>query len=455
MEKRERFGSKLGFILLSAGSAIGLGNIWKFPMTVGNNGGGAFVLIYLICLIIIGVPALIMEYALGRASQTVPIGMYKKLAPDKKGWTAQGYASLIGNIVVLMFYMTIAGWVLKYAGYSLMGEFAGKTTEEISMVYNNMMDNPAKMLLFTTIVAIITGLICFRGLNGGIEKIVNYMMIVLFVLLVGMMIYSFTLDGAREGMEFYLKPDFSKITWKTVSDAMSQALFTLSVGIGTMAVFGSYVGKEKSLLGESVKVVFLDTFVAIVSGIIVFSACFTYGIKPDSGPGLLFKTLPMVFGSFSGGSIWAGLFFILVLLAAVSSIIAIMENIIAQLCAITKWKRVKVTIIACIGLVILNIPMILGCNVWSGFKLFGVEGKSISDWEDFIVSNILMPTGVLTYIVFCTTKVGWGKTGFLAEVNAGKGIKVKNWMFLYIKFALPVLIFTILVVSLINFFNTP
>lgn len=451
--ERERFGSRLGFILLSAGCAIGLGNVWRFPIMVGSMGGGSFVLIYLLCLVLMGLPVMTMEFAAGRGAQASPVKMYHKLVPNKKGWRVHGYLSLVANIMLMMFYTTVAGWIFKYVGYAASGTFTGKNSDEIAGLFGGMLENPWMMLVFTAIVAILGSFVCSLSLNGGLEKITKYMMVALLLLMVIIAVYSFTLDGASKGLEFYLKPDFAKINGTVVAGAMSQALFTLSLGIGSMAIFGSYIGKERSLMGESINVIILDTFVAIVAGLIIFPACFTYGVEPNSGAGLLFITLPNVFNHLPGGNIWGCLFFIFMAFAAFSTVIAVYENIIACLCELTGKSRKLISFFVCIGMIILNIPMILGCNVWSNFHPFGLDGKDISDLEDFFVSYIMLPLGSMTYVLFCTNKFGWGWDNFFAEANAGKGAKVRKWMYYYLRFALPIVMFAVFVIGMLSYFG--
>lgn len=453
--ERERFGSRLGFILLSAGCAIGLGNVWKFPMMVGANGGGSFVLVYVLCLILIGIPVMTMEFSAGRAAQASPVKMYHAIVPEKKPWRPHGYLSLVANVVLMMFYTTVAGWIFRYvvSYLSIDNPFTRKSADEITGLFVGMVSDPWMMIVFTAIIAIIGSLICSLSLSGGLEKITKYMMVALLGIMVIIAIYGLTLDGAKEGIIFYLKPDFSKITGSVVAAAMSQALFTLSLGIGSMAIFGSYIGKDRSLMGESVSVIILDTFVAIVAGLIIFPACFSFGIEPNSGAGLLFMTLPNVFASLPGGTAWGCLFFIFMSFAALSTVIAVYENIIACTSELTGWSRKKTSLIVCIAMIILNIPMILGCNVWSNFHPFGLDGKDVSDLEDFFVSYIMLPLGSLTYVIFCTNKFGWGWDNFVAEANTGKGLKVKKWMYGYMRFVLPIVMFAIFVIGMLSYFG--
>lgn len=450
---RDRFGSRLGFILLSAGCAIGLGNVWKFPMMVGSMGGGIFVLIYLLCLILIGLPVMTMEFTAGRAAQASPVKIYDKLAPGKKGWKIHAYGSLVANVMLMMFYTTVAGWILRYSLYALTGKFDGKNSDEVTGLFVNMLSDPWMMLLFTAIIAILACFICSLSLGGGLEKITKYMMVALLIIMVTIAVYSFFLDGASDGLTFYLMPDFSAINGKVVANAMNQALFTLSLGIGSMAIFGSYIGKDRSLMGESVSVIILDTFVAIVAGLIIFPACFTYGIEPNSGGGLLFITLPNVFNSLPGGRVWGFLFFLFMVFAAFSTVIAVYENIIACLIELTGIERKKMSWIVCVAMIILNVPMILGNNVWSDFHPFGLAGKDVSDFEDFFVSYIMLPLGSLTYVMFCTKKFGWGWDNFIAEANTGRGIKVQKWMRFYMSYILPIVMFAVFIIGMLSYFG--
>lgn len=453
-ETRQHFGSRIGFILLSAGCAIGLGNIWKFPMMVGSMGGGSFVLVYLFCLILIGIPVLTMEYAVGRAAQASPVRVYHKLVPKKKPWRIHGFWSLAANIVLMAFYTPVAGWILRYAGFSIVGTFESKDATQIGELFNkDVLGDPWMMLLFTAIVAIVCSAVCSLSLGGGLEKITKYMMIALLLMLFIIAGYGLSLDGAKEGIRFYLKPDFTKIDLTIFGAAMCQAMFTLSLGIGCMAIFGSYIGKDRSILGESVNVVVLDTIVAIVAGLIIFPACFTYGIEPDSGPGLLFITLPNVFVSLPGGRIWGGLFFIFMVFAALSTVIAVYENIIACIMELTGWKRRRTALLVCIGMIILCIPMILGYNKWSGFQPFGLDGKNFYDLEDFFVTYLSIPLGSLAYILFCTNRFGWGWDNYMNEVNTGKGMKIRKGLYVYMRFVLPILVLVIFVISLLGYFG--
>lgn len=451
--ERERFGSRLGFILLSAGCAIGLGNVYRFPMMVGEYGGGVFVLIYLACLLLLGLPVMIMEFSLGRASQASPVKLYGKLTPEKKPWKIHGYLSLVANVLLMAFYTSIAGWILKYCFYAAFGKFEGLDSDGVMNVFFDMLDKPLPMIGFTAIVAAVACFVCAQGLQGGLEKITKYMMLALLLLMVSLAVYGCSLDGAKEGLTFYLKPDFSKVDGNVVSNAMNQAFFTLSLGIGSMAIFGSYLGKNRSLMGESVNVIILDTIVAIVSGLIIFPACYTYGIAPTSGAGLLFLTLPNVFNGIPGGRVWGVLFFVFMSFAAFSTVLAVYENIIACICELTGWNKKKTSLIVFFGMVLCNIPFVLGNNVWSSFHAFGIEGKDVSDLEDFFVSNIMLPLGSLTYVLYCTRKFGWGWDNFIAEANEGKGMKLAKWTKGYITWILPVIILAVFVLGMISYFK--
>ena len=447
---RERLGSRLGFILLSAGCAIGCGNVWKFPYLTGQNGGGAFVLIYIIFLVILGIPVMTMEFSIGRGSQKSPVKMLTALQGKKQHWGWASPLAFIGNVVLMMFYTCVAGWFLKYFVGFVSGEYAGMTADQSGAAFGAMISNPGQQILYTVIICVIGFLICSFSLNKGLEQVTKYMMLVLFLLMIILVVHSFTLSGAKEGLSFYLLPDFTKITWGTVNAAMNQAFFTLSLGIGSMAIFGSYLNKERSLMGESVNVIILDTIVAIMAGLIIFPACSTFGVDAGAGPSLIFVTLPNIFANMTGGRIWGSLFFLFMTFAALSTVLAVFENILAMFRDWTGVSRVKGCIICGICMIILALPCILGFNVWSGFVPFA-EGSGVLDLEDFIVSNLLLPIGCFVYVIFCTWKFGWGWDNFTAEANAGKGMKVKNWMKPYMQFVLPVIILIVFIASLLTF----
>lgn len=448
--EREKLGSRLGFILLSAGCAIGVGNVWKFPWMAGQYGGGAFVLIYLIFLVILGLPVMTMEFSLGRASQSSPVKLYQKLEKPGQKWHLHGYATLIANFLLMMFYTSVTGWILYYFVSFISGNMTGITNEQSQSLFGSMLSSPAITVGFMAIVVVLGFLILSVGLQNGVERVTKYMMILLLFLMVVLAVNSFTLPGAKEGLTFYLKPDLSKIDGNVVVGAMNQAFFTLSLGIGSMAIFGSYIGKERALMGESKNILILDTFVAIVAGLIIFPACFTFDVEPGAGPSLLFVAMAKVFNNMSGGRWWGSLFFMFMFFAAMSTIIAVFENILACVRELTGWGRKKACIICGIAVLILSVPCALGFNLWSGFVPFA-SGSSVLDLEDFLVSNCFLPIGALCYVLFCVTKKGWGFKSFMAEANTGEGIKVKKWMKPYMTFVLPAIIIFVFIIGIINF----
>lgn len=448
--EREKLGSRLGFILLSAGCAIGVGNVWKFPWMAGQYGGGAFVLIYLIFLVILGLPVMTMEFSLGRASQSSPVMLYQKLQKPGQKWHFHGYAALIANVLLMMFYTSVTGWILYYFVSFISGNMTGITNEQSQSLFGSMLSSPAIMVGFMVIVVVMGFLILSVGLQNGVERVTKYMMILLLLLMVVLAVNSFTLPGAKEGLTFYLKPDLSKIDGNVVVGAMNQAFFTLSLGIGSMAIFGSYIGKERSLMGESKNILILDTFVAIVAGLIIFPACFTFDVEPGAGPSLLFVAMAKVFNNMSGGRWWGSLFFMFMFFAAMSTIIAVFENILACVRELTGWGRKKACVICGLTILILSVPCALGFNLWSGFVPFA-SGSSVLDLEDFLVSNCLLPLGALCYVLFCVTKKGWGFKSFMEEANTGEGMKVKKWMKPYMTFVLPAIIIFVFIIGIINF----
>lgn len=441
--EREKFGSRLGFILLSAGCAIGIGNVWKFPYIAGQGGGGAFVLFYLLFLAILGIPILCMEFAVGRASQKSPIKAYQELEKPGHKWHFHGYASLIGSYLLMMFYTTVSGWMLIYFVKTAKGDFVGLDSNAVGAEFDNLLANPVIMTIAMVIVVALGIFVCMGGVQKSLEKITKIMMIALLAIMVILAINSFFMDGAKDGLSFYLIPDFKRMAdvgiITTLVSAMNQAFFTLSIGIGSMAIFGSYLNKEHSLLSESVNIVVLDTFVAITSGLIIFPACYTYNVAPNAGPPLIFVTLPNIFANMPMGRFWGTLFFLFMSFAALSTVFAVFENIICCVMELKGWSRKKSSLINFIFLTILSIPCVLGYNLlqWDGFKIFG---GTVLDLEDFIVSNLLLPLGALIYLLFCVTKYGWGWDNFKAEANTGKGIKVKNWMRVYLSYILPFII---------------
>ena len=445
--EREKFKSRLGFILLSAGCAIGIGNVWRFPYVAGNNGGGAFVLCYIFFLVIMGLPIMTMEFAVGRASKKSTARSFFVLEKKGQKWHWHGYAGMIGNYMLMMFYTTIAGWMLNYFFGMAAGRFAGADTQGVKNLFEEMKMDPKVMMLWMIIVVVLGFGVCSMGLQKGVEKITKGMMIALLVIMVLLAVHSLFMTEGREGLHFYLVPDFAKmreigITNVLVS-AMNQAFFTLSLGIGSMAIFGSYLGKERSLLGESVNIAILDTFVAIVAGLIIFPACFAFGVNPDSGPSLIFITLPNIFNAMTGGRVWGSLFFLFMSFAAFSTVIAVFETIMSSCMDLWGWSRKKAALINVVLLILLSTPCVLGFNVWSDFQPFGPE-SGVLDLEDFIVSNLLLPIGSLIYTLFCVSRYGWGWDKYIAEVNTGKGLKVPTWLRGYCTYVLPVITFIII-----------
>lgn len=447
---RERLGSRLGFILLSAGCAIGVGNVWKFPWMAGQYGGGAFVLIYLIFLVIIGLPVMVMEFSLGRASQASPVMLYQKLQKNGQKWHVHGFATLVGSIIIMMFYTSVTGWILYYFVKFLTGDMTGITNEASANLFGEMLSSPAITVGFMAIVVILGFVILSFGLQNGVERITKYMMLVLLGLMIILAINSFTLSGAKEGLEFYLKPDVSKINGSVIVGAMNQAFFTLSLGLGSMAIFGSYLDRDRSLLGESINVLVLDTFVAITAGIIIFPASFTYDVETTAGPKLLFVAMAKVFNNMPGGRWWGTLFFLFMFFAAMSTVIAVCQNILASVRELTGWGKIKGCVICGMGVLLLSVPCALGFNLWSSFVPFA-SGSSVLDLEDFVVSNCLLPIGSLCYILFCTTKKGWGFDNFIEEANAGKGLKLPRFIRPYLTYILPVIVFAIFLIGIITF----
>ena len=446
--QREKVGSRLGFILISAGCAIGLGNVWRFPYITGKYGGAAFVLIYLVFLVLLGLPIMVMEFAVGRASQASVAMSFDRLEPLGTKWHWYKWFGMAGNYLLMMFYTTIGGWILLYVFKMAGGEFEGKNADEIAGVFGNLMEKPGLMTIcMILVVAVCFGIVCM-GLQKGVEKITKKMMILLLALMVILAIRSATLPGAGEGIRFYLLPDFKKAAESGLKEvifaAMGQSFFTLSLGIGAIAIFGSYIDKKRRLTGEAVCVTVLDTCVALIAGMIIFPACFAFGVQPDSGPSLIFITLPNIFNSMSGGRIWGTLFFLCMLFAAASTVIAVFENIIAFAMDLTNCSRAKAVVINLIAIVILSLPCILGFNVLSGFQPLGA-GSNVLDLEDFIVSNNLLPLGSLVYLLFCTSRYGWGWKKFCEEANAGEGIKFPKWTRIYVSYILPLIVLFIFV----------
>ena len=453
--EREKFSSRLGFLLISAGCAIGLGNVWRFPYITGQYGGAAFVLLYIVFLIILGLPIVVMEFSVGRASQKSPIRSFEVLERKGQKWHLFGYVALAGNYILMMFYTTIAGLMLLYFAKTAKGDFVGMTTSQIEGVYGEVTAQPWLMLICMVLVVFIGFGICSLGLKNGVEKITKVMMLCLLFLIIVLVIRSLTLPNASEGLKFYLLPDFGRMMEAGLADtifaAMSQAFFTLSIGIGSLAIFGSYIGKERRLTGDAISITVLDTFVAVMSGLIIFPACFSFGVEPGSGPGLIFQTLPNIFNEMQGGRIWGSLFFIFMAFAALSTVIAVFENIISSCMDKWGWYRKKAVLINIVLVIILSLPCALGFSVLSGVQPFGA-GSTIMDLEDFIVSSNLLPLGSLVYLLFCVTRYGWSWDNFIEEANTGKGIKFPKWTRKYITFVLPLIVLVIFVQGYISKF---
>lgn len=449
---RERLGSRLGFILLSAGCAIGIGNVWKFPYMTGQYGGGAFVLIYLFFLAILGIPVMTMEFAMGRASQKSPVRLYQQLEPAGSKWHIHGYIAMAGNYLLMMFYTTVAGWMLQYFVSTASGKFVGADAAQVADIFVGTLADPVSMTVYMGIVVLLGFGVCSIGLKNGLERITKVMMLVLLAIMIVLAVNSILMDGGSEGLKFYLLPDFSRMQEIGVANvivgAMNQAFFTLSLGIGAMAIFGSYIGKERALMGEAVNVAVLDTFVAIASGLIIFPACFAYGVQPDSGPQLIFITLPNIFNHIPLGRLWGSLFFVFMFFAALSTVLAVFENIISCNIDLFGWSRKKTCLINAVLMFVLSLPCVLGFNVLSGIQPLG-DGSTFMDLEDFIVSNLLLPLGSLVFILFCVTRYGWGWSKFMAEANEGRGLKVANWMRGFMTFVLPIIVLAIFIIGIV------
>ena len=449
--QRERLGSRLGFILLSAGCAIGVGNVWKFPWMVGQYGGGAFVLFYVIFLLILGLPIMTMEFAVGRASQKSPVRAYQVLEKPGSRWHIHGYLAMIGNYLLMMFYTTVCGWMLHYFYLTAAGRFVGATTEQVGAVFGEMLSRPGVMAGCMIAVVVIGFLINSFGLQGGLERVTKVMMIALLAIMVVLAVNSIRTPGSGEGLRFYLIPDFGRMAETGVANvvvgAMNQAFFTLSLGIGAMAIFGSYIGKGRALMGEAVNVAVLDTFVAFTAGLIIFPACFAFNVSPDSGPNLIFVTLPNIFNHMAGGRLWGSLFFVFMAFAAFSTVLAVFENIMSCCMDLTGWSRKKTAAINIVLMILLSLPCVLGFNVWSGFQPFG-PGSNVLDLEDFLVSNLWLTLGSLVYLLFCTSRYGWGWKNFQNEANDGGGIKVRDGIRFYVSYILPLIVLVIFVLGI-------
>ena len=450
--ERENFKSRLGFLLVSAGCAIGIGNVWRFPYVTGENGGGVFVLFYILFLICMGVPVLTMELAVGRASRKSAVLSYKALEKPGSKWHLHGWVCIIGCYLLMMYYTTVSGWMLSYFFKFLTGTFTpSMTADAVGGVFGNLLSNPGEMGFWMAVTVVAGFAVCSLGLQNGLERVTKIMMCALLVLIVILAVHSMTLPGASEGISFYLKPNFAKAKeiglGNVITAAMNQSFFTLSLGIAAMEIFGSYMSKKHPLGGEAIRICGLDTFVAIMAGLIIFPACFSFGVSPDSGPMLIFVTLPNIFVNMNGGRIWGALFFVFMTFASFSTVTAVFENLIASCMDNFKWNRKKAVLINCIFVLIASIPCVLGYNVWSGIGFIG--GRDVLDSEDFIVSSLLLPIGSLIYVLFCVTRWGWGFDNYIKETNEGTGFKMPRWLKYYFMIGLPILIIVILVQGLI------
>lgn len=450
--KRESFKSRRGFLLVSAGCAIGIGNVWRFPYVVGQNGGGLFVLLYLIFLIAMGLPVLTMELAVGRASRKSAVQGYQALEKPGSKWHIHGWFAIAGCYMLMMYYTTVSGWMVTYFYKFITGEFvSGMIAEEAGNVFANLLSDPVQMAFWMILIVVAGFLVCSQGLQNGLEKISKGMMSALLVLIIVLAVHSFVLPGAGEGVKFYLIPSIDTVRdvgfGNVIAAAMNQAFFTLSLGVAAMEIFGSYMNKDFTLAGEGVRICALDTFVAIMSGLIIFPACFSYGVEVGAGPSLIFITLPNVFVNMAGGRVWGSLFFLFMTFASFSTVIAVFENIMSFCMDMFGWSRKKAALVNCIAILVLSLPCVLGYNVWSNLHLIG--GRDVLDSEDFIVSNLLLPLGSLVYLLFCVTKWGWGFDNYMKEANTGEGIKIAKYLKPYFQFVLPVLILIILIQGLV------
>lgn len=446
MKEREKFGSRLGFILVSAGCAIGLGNVWKFPYMAGKYGGAAFILIYLVFLVILGLPILVCEFAVGRASRKSTARAFHHLEPKGANFHNFSYMSMVSNYVLMMFYTMVAGWMLYYCYATATGKLVGRNSGGVAEYFSGLQGSAGTMAFWMILVVVLSFGICSLGVEKGLEKITKNMMICLLGLIVVLAVHSLTLDGAAEGVRFYLIPDFAAMKeigiGNVIFGAMSQAFFTLSIGAGSMTIFGSYLEKDRSLLGESLHITMLDTFVALMAGLIIIPACFSFGVEPDAGPGLIFLTLPNVFNQMAGGRIWGSLFFLFMSFAALSTVIAVFENILSYAMDMWGWSRAKAVAVNMVLMILLSMPAVLGFNVLSGIQPLGA-GSNIMDLEDFIVSNNILPLGSVVYVLFCVSRYGWGWDEFLKEVNTGEGMKFPGAIRTYMQYVIPAVIVVI------------
>lgn len=441
--ERENFSSRLGFILISAGCAIGLGNVWRFPFITGQYGGASFVLIYLCFLLLLGLPIMVAEFAVGRASKRSAAKSFDILEPKGTKWHLYKYGAIAGNVILMMFYTTVSGWMLYYFYKMAVGGFVGLDAKGVGAVFGALLSDPVTMAGNMVAIVLVCFGVCYLGVKAGVERITKNMMACLLVLMLVLAVNSIMLPNSGAGLKYYLYPDFNKVVEHGVREvvfaAMGQSFFTLSLGIGALAIFGSYIGKEQRLTGEAMYIMALDTFVAIVSGLIIFPACFSFGIQPDSGPNLLFITLPNVFNAMSGGRIWGTLFFLFMLFAAMSTVIAVFENITSCISDLTGWERKKTIRFGIVAIIILSLPCVLGFNLWSSIQPLG-KGSCILDLEDFLVSNNLLPLGSLVYLAFCTSRYGWGWDKFIAEADTGRGVAFPKWIRFYATYILPLIV---------------
>lgn len=453
-DKRESFKSRLGFLLVSAGCAIGIGNVWKFPYLAGQNGGGIFVIIYLIFLVIMGVPVLTMELAVGRASRKSAVLAYKNLEPYGSKWHIHGWFAIAGAYILMMYYTTVSGWMVSYFMKFAVGKFNNISINEVDSVFVGLLSDPEEMMICMILTVLLGFLVCSYGIQKGLEKVTTAMMTILLALIIILAVHSITLPGAAKGINFYLVPNLERVAeagngsilkglGSVISAAMNQAFFTLSLGVACMEIFGSYMSDRFTLVSESVRICALDTFVAIVSGLIIFPACFSFNVDPDAGPSLIFMTLPKVFMSMTGGQLWGSLFFLFMSFASFSTVITVFENLLSTSIDNFKWTRKKAVLINCIFILITSIPCVLGYNIWSDVHLIGA--RDVLDSEDFIVSNLLLPGGSLIYLLFCVSKWGWGFDNYLNECNKGEGMKLHPGVKNYFRFVLPILILIILI----------
>ena len=453
---RERLASRLGFIFLSAGCAIGLGNVWRFPYITGEYGGALFVLVYIFFLLVMGIPILTMEFSIGRASRRNMGDALRYLEPKGTHWHGIGWFPLVGGYCLMMFYIPVSGWIVSYCYYMASGAMAGLDPNGVRLFFDNMLQEPVSMTGWSFLVLVVSIVVCGLGVRRGLEPVVKVMMLGLLFVIVGLAIRSLTLEGATEGLAFYLAPDFERMKeagiMNAISAAMNQSFFTLSIGMGGMMIFGSYFDNRKSLGNESILIVILDTFVAITAGLIIFPACFAFDVKPDSGPSLIFITLPNIFNAMEGGRFWGCLFFVFMSCAAVTTVIGVIENIISYSMDVWGWTRKKSTWVHCICLAVLMMPCILGFNVLSDITPFG-PGSTIMDVEDFIVSNNVLTLGSLIMLVFCTSRYGWGWNNFVAEADKGDGLKFPHWLRPFLTYVLPIVVFILFVQGYIDKFS--